>query len=76
MRIKFIEDEHKYLGDDGSEYLSVSGLVHNLEVKKDWDKIRKNYAKKHGGTAQEWKEKWETKAKKSTDAGTALQYSE
>ena len=76
MRIRFIEDEHKYLGDDDSEYLSVSGLIHNLEVKKDWDKIRKNYAKKHGGTAQEWKEKWETKAKKSTDAGTALHEAE
>ena len=73
MRIKFIEDGHKYLSEDDSvEYKSVSHVIHELELKKDWDKIRKNYAKKHGGTAQEWKDKWELKAKKSTEAGTAL----
>ena len=49
MKIKFIEEEHKYIGEDDSEYLSVSALIHNLELKKDWDKIRKNYAKKNGG---------------------------
>ena len=46
MKIKFIEEEHKYIGEDDSEYLSVSALIHNLELKKDWDKIRKNYAKR------------------------------
>ena len=76
MKIKFIEEEHKYIGEDDSEYLSVSGLIHNLELKKDWDKIRKNYAKKNGGTAQEWKDKWEAKAKKSTEAGTILHEAE
>ena len=76
MKIKFIEEEHKYIGEDDSEYLSVSALIHNLELKKDWDKIRKNYAKKNGGTAQEWKEKWEAKAKKSTEAGTILHEAE
>lgn len=73
-RIKFIEDGHLYLleDDDSVEYKSVSHVVHELELKKDWDAIRKKYAKKNGGTAQEWKDKWDLKAKKSTEAGTAL----
>ena len=71
-KIQFFEEEHKYITEDGIEYKSVSGVVHELELKKDWDAIRKKYAKKHGGTPSEWKEKWERKAKLSTEAGTAL----
>jgi len=72
MRIKFTEEDHKYTADDGTNYTSVSEVVHSLELKKDWDAIRKKYAKKHGGTATEWKDKWELKAKLSTQAGTSL----
>jgi len=72
QKIQFFEEEHKYIREDGIEYKSVSGVIHDLELKKDWDAIRKKYAKKHGGTPQEWKDKWEKKAKLSTEAGTAL----
>lgn len=72
QKIQFFEKDHEYIREDGTKYKSVSEVIHELEVKKDWDAIRKKYAKKHGGTAAEWKEKWEKKAKLSTDAGTAL----
>ena len=68
-RVIFLDEGHKYFVGS-RELISVSALTKQFEAKKDWDVIAKKYAKKNGGTAQEWRDKWKEKAKISTEIGT------
>lgn len=70
-KIEFHNDTHTYINGN-EELISVSKLIKMFEKEKDWDNIAKKYAKKNGGTAQEWQAKWREKAKLSTDVGTLL----
>lgn len=68
-QISFYEDGHKYIYQD-KELISVSKLVKMFEASKNWDLIAKKYAKKNGGEAKDWQNKWREKAEISTRIGT------
>lgn len=68
--VKFIEDKHLYVNDDGEYFTSVTKLIHQFEPVKDWDKIAKNYAKKHKKSVEEVRAAWKAENQKSVDRGT------
>ncbi len=68
-RVKFYEHEHRYFYNS-KELISVSAFVKRFEAPKDWGAIAKKYAKKNGGTADEWRQKWKEKGDKSSAIGT------
>lgn len=70
-KVRFLNEHHQYFIGD-RELISVSAFTKLFEEKKDWNAIAKKYAKKHGGTAEEWNAKWKNKAKLSSEAGTIL----
>ncbi len=69
--IKFIEDNHRYIGEDGStDWLSVTTMLHLFEPKKDWDLIRKRYAKKNNLSEEEVARMWKHENEKAIKRGT------
>lgn len=74
MKVFFEDKEHRYYNEDRIPYISVSGLAKKLEVKKDWDAIKKKYAKKKGLTVAEVQADWDRKKDLGTQAGTAYHF--
>lgn len=70
--ITFDPIKHKYVDSTNTEYISVTTLLKKLEQPKDWNLIAEKYAKKHGGTANEWRNKWDEKGKVAADRGTLV----
>lgn len=75
--IRFIEENHKYLSQDGKELISVSAFMDTFKEKVDWKKKAKDVANKltKAGTpttTQEVLAKWENKRKRSSEIGTIL----
>ena len=73
--VKFIEDTHKYLTEDGAELISVSAFTERFKPKVDWKAVAKRSATKltkegKPTTAQELLDKWEKKRNESAMIGT------
>lgn len=66
--LEFDEVAHRYTLR-GENLISVSAFTHQWDV-SDFDEIAKQYAKKHGGTAEEWRAKWDEKSLVSCNNGT------
>jgi len=70
--VYFNSDKHLYTSDTGDNYISVTTLLKKLEQPRDWDAIATKYAKKHGETAQYWRDLWKAKGDISAERGTAV----
>lgn len=74
-KVKFIEDTHQYITEEGKELISVSGFTEKFKKKVDWKTIAKKVAKKktlsgEPTTTEEILEKWEKKRDLSAQIGT------
>lgn len=69
--IKFIEESHQYFIND-KEYTPVSHVIHEYEVKVDWDKKAEEYANKRGLNKNAVKREWKLNNLKSTISGTRV----
>lgn len=76
--VTFHPEKHEYFNGDNEKYISVSGLVHLLEEKKDWKEIAKKKSKnlkKFEGiikSTEEILKIWETKRILGSTAGTII----
>lgn len=70
--MKFFEQSHKYVNDDGECYTSVTSLIKKYEPHKDWDQIAENYAKKKKKTVEQVKAEWKAEGDKAIAKGTAF----
>lgn len=69
--VKFIEDKHAYIDlKDNSRWTSVTTFIHKFEPKKDWDEIKRKYAKKNNLSVDEVTAMWAAENKKAVDRGT------
>lgn len=59
QKMKFFENQHKYINDKGEDYRSVTGILKSLEHDKDWNKIAEKYAKKHGLKVEDVIKAWD-----------------
>lgn len=74
-KVKFIEDTHQYIAEDGDELISVSAFTDRFKQKVDWESIARKVAMKASKagtptTTKEILEKWERKRNLSADIGT------
>lgn len=69
--ITFIEDTHLYLNEKQEKYKSVTSVLKEFEPKKDWEKIKKNYAKKHKLSVEEVTQMWDKAKNDACAKGTA-----
>lgn len=75
-RVKFIEDTHQYLTEDGGELISVSAFTERFKPKVDWKAVAKKVAAKQTKageptTVEAILEKWERKRNLAAEIGTA-----
>jgi hypothetical protein len=73
--LKFYADKHKYISDDGTDWLSVTSLISNFKQPFDADAIavkssRNKKSKWYGLTPEEIKEAWKAEANRATTLGT------
>ena len=76
-KVKFIEDTHQYLTEDGRELISVSAFTERFKPKVDWKAVAKKVAAKktregEPTTAEDILKKWEDKRDLSAKIGTIL----
>ena len=73
--LKFLPEKHKYISEDGTDWLSVTSLISNFKQPFEADKIAKKCAtskksKWYGMTPDEIKEAWKAEANRATTLGT------
>jgi hypothetical protein len=73
--LKFLPEKHKYISDDGKDWLSVTSLISNFKQPFDADTIaarssRSKKSKWYGMTPEEIKEAWKAEANRATTLGT------
>ncbi len=68
--MKFFEDKHVYINDDGENYVSVTTLIKKYEPHKDWEQIAAKYAKKVKKTTEEVQAAWKEEGRKAIEKGT------
>jgi len=69
--MKYIDDGHFYVSDEGERYTSVTQLIKKYEPKKDWDLIAQNFAKKNKKTVEEVQAAWKEEGRKAIEKGLA-----
>ncbi len=74
-KVKFIEDTHQYLTEDGNELISVSAFTEKFKPKVDWKAVAKKVAAKKSKqgeptTTEDILNKWEQKRDLSARIGT------
>jgi len=65
----FIEGSHKYLLN-GVELVPVTSMIHMFQSQPDWDKIKKNFAKKNHVSVDTVTKWWTLKNVIATNSGT------
>lgn len=70
--MRYIDDQHIYVNDDGEVYTSVTKLIKKYEPAKDWQKIAENYAKKKKKKVEEVQADWNKKKQDSLDRGISI----
>lgn len=73
--LRFFSENHKYLSDDGEDWLSVTSLISNFKQPFEADKIAEKSSKSkkskwYGMTPEDIKTAWKAEAKRATDLGT------
>lgn len=73
--LKFYPDQHKYVSEDGTDWLSVTSLVSNFKKPFDADTIAEKSSKSrrskwYGMTPDEIKAAWKAEANRATTLGT------
>lgn len=73
--LKFYPEKHKYVSEDGTDWLSVTSLISNFKQPFDADAIalkssRNKKSKWYGMTPEEIKEAWKAEANRATTLGT------
>jgi len=73
--LKFLPERHKYISEDGTDWLSVTSLISNFKQPFDADAIalkssKNKKSKWYGLTPQEIKEAWKAEANRATTLGT------
>lgn len=73
--LKFIPENHKYVSDDNTDWLSVTSFISNFKQPFDADKIaekssRNKKSKWYGMTPEEIKAAWKVEANRATTLGT------
>jgi hypothetical protein len=71
QQMKFIEHSHKYIDDEGIEYVPVTSLLKRQQEKVDWDAVAAKKAKKDGTTKEALLAQWADKRDRAADRGTA-----
>ncbi len=56
--IRFFDEKHIYLNPKNESYRSVTSILKKLEPQKDWDEIKRKYAKKNKITVEEVTRLW------------------
>lgn len=69
VRLKFFEDEHKYIDTNGNTYVSCTTLLHKLEPHVDYDYWANKKAKERGISVEQIKAEWQVITKVSCDRG-------
>src|SRR5687767_626540 len=69
--MKFIEQDHIYVNDDGEVYTSATSFIKSFCNPFEKDKIAKKYAKKHKKTVEEVLAEWDKIGKEAIKKGTA-----
>jgi hypothetical protein len=69
-RVTFNEEAHSYTNHKGKKYISATTLIGKFKQPFDKQAVATAYAKKHGGTAQYWIDKWASITKHACDRGT------
>lgn len=69
--LEYVDEGHRYFLD-GKELPSVSTVIHQFEHPFNTETIARNYAAKHGNTAEYWIKYWDKLSKDATTAGTAV----
>lgn len=67
--MKYIDESHSYINDEGEKYTSVTTLIKKYEPKKDWDAIAQKYAKKKKRPVEEVQAEWKEESRKSIEKG-------
>jgi hypothetical protein len=73
--LKFYPEKHKYVSEDGTDWLSVTSLISNFKQPFDADAIalkssKNKKSKWYGMTPEEIKEAWKAEANRATTLGT------
>ena len=73
--LKFIPENHKYVSEDNTDWLSVTSLISNFKQPFEADKIAQKCSKNkkskwYGMTPEEIKEAWKSEANRATTLGT------
>ncbi len=74
-KIKFIEDSHRYINEEGDDLISVSKFTERFKEKQNWDEIAKKCAAKetkngNPTTKADILKKWANKRDRSSEIGT------
>ena len=69
--MKFIEQPHSYITNDGEQYLSVTALIKRYQPTKDRDVTARKFAKKHKRDVAEVQAEWKEEGRKSIEKGVA-----
>lgn len=67
--MKYFDDGHFYLNDNGDRYTSVTQVIKKYEPKKDWEAITEAYAKKHKKSVAEVRQMWDEERDKAIKKG-------
>lgn len=70
--MKFIDENHTYINDDGEVYTSVTTLIKKYEPEKNWAEIAAKYAKKVKKPVEEVQAAWKEEGRKAIEKGTAF----
>lgn len=69
--VTFRESDHSYTNDDTKKrYTSVTTVISKFKQPFDKVAVSKAYAKKNGGTAEEWQAKWKKTSDDACERGT------
>lgn len=73
--LRFLPEKHKYISEDGADWLSVTSFISNFKQPFDADKISQKSAKNkkskwYGMTPEDIKAAWKAEANRATTLGT------
>lgn len=70
--MKYIDNGHSYINDDGVVYTSVTQMIKKYQPEKDWNEIATKYAKKTKQTVEEVQAAWKEEGRKAIEKGLSF----
>ena len=68
--MRYIDETHRYIDEEGSEYTPVTYFLKSFQEKVDWDKVAEKKAKKEGTTKEALLAQWAAKRDRAAEKGT------